>query len=107
MKLPKNSAIPLNTQQANMHQHLDGVLEGAHATLKTSVEVPCSEDRKQRHNCPPFPYLNYSTSSIDCKACPVFNGIDSHEVPDLKLGLKFYPNVILIASFGRKITSQK
>ena len=52
------------------HAQTIGVLERAHATIKTSLKMASDEFRKQWHKFLPIAILNYNTtyhSSIDCE----------------------------------------
>ena len=75
------------------HAQTIGVLERAHATIKT-LKMASGEDRKQWHNNLPLAILNYNTtyhSSIDCEPSRVFHGRVPHNILDYKLGLRFKP----------------
>ena len=77
------------------HSQTIGVLERAHATIKTSLKMESFEYRKQWHNYLPIAILNYNTtyhSSIDCEPSRVFHGRVPHNILDNELGLRFNPN---------------
>ena len=60
------------------HAQTIGVLERAHATIKTSLKMASGEYRKQWHKYLPIAILNYNTtyhSSIDCEPSRVFHTI--------------------------------
>ena len=68
------------------------VLEGARATIKTSLKMASGKNRKQWHKYLPFAILNYYTtyhSSIDFEPSRVFHGRVPHNILDHKLGLRF------------------
>ena len=74
------------------HAKTIGVLERAHATIKTSLKMASGEYRKQWHKYLPIAILNYNTtyhSSIDCEPSRVFHGRVPHNILDHKLGLRF------------------
>ena len=78
------------------HAQTIGVLERAHATIKTSLKMASAEYRKQWHKYLPITILNYNTtyhSSIDCEPSRVFHGRVPHNILDHKLGLRFNPNI--------------
>ena len=78
------------------HAQTIGVLERAHATIKTSLKMASGEYRKQWHKYLPISILNYNTtyhSSIDCEPSRVFHGRFPHNILDHKLGLRFNPNI--------------
>ena len=78
------------------HAQTIGVLERAHATIKTSLKKASGENRKQWHKSFAVAILNYSTtfhSSIDCKPSRVFHSTVPRKVLDHKLGLRFNPNI--------------
>ena len=61
------------------HAQTIGVLERAHATIKTSLKMASGEDRKQWHKYLPIAILNYNTthhSSIDCE----YSMAESHTI---------------------------
>ena len=71
------------------HAQTIGVLERAHATIKTSLKMASGEYRKQWHKYLPIAILNYNTtyhSSIDCEPSRVFHGRVPHNFLDHKLG---------------------
>ena len=64
------------------HTQTIGVLEGAHATNKTSSKMASGEYRKQWHKYLPIAILNHNTtyhSSIDCEPSRVFH-VESHTI---------------------------
>ena len=72
-----------------------GLLERAHATIKTSSKMASGEYRKQWHKHLPIAIVNYNTtyhSSIGCEPSRVFHGRVPHNILDHKLGLRFNPN---------------
>ena len=91
--------------QRNMHK-LSGVLERAHATMKTSLKMASGEYRKQWHKYLPIAILNYNTtyhSSIDCEPSRVFHGRVPHNILDQKLGLRFNPNIAPTTDFAEEL----
>ena len=84
------------------HAQTIGVLEVAHATIKTSSKMASGEYRKQWHKYLPIAILNYNTtylSSIDCELSRVFHGRVPHNILDHKLGLRFNPNIAPTTAF--------
>ena len=83
-----------------------GVLERAHATIKTSLKMPSGEYRKQWQNYLPIAILNYNTtyhSSMDCEPSRVFHGRVPHNILDHKLGLRFNPNSAPVTDFEEEL----
>ena len=71
------------------HAQTIGVLERAHATIKTPLKMASGEKRKQWHKYIPIAILNYNTtyhSSIDCEPSRVFHGRVPHKILDHKFG---------------------
>ena len=88
------------------HAQTIGVLERAHATIKTSLKMASGEYRKQWHKYLPIAILNYNTtyhSSIDCEPSRVFHGRDPHKNLDHKLGLRFNPNAAPTTDFAEEL----
>ena len=88
------------------HAQTIGVLERAHATIKTSLKMASGEYRKQWHKYLHFAILNYNTiyhSSIDCEPSRVFHGRVPHNVLDHKLGLSFIPNIAPTTDFAEEL----
>ena len=88
------------------HAQTIGVLERAHATLKTSLKMASGENRKQSHKYLPIANLNYNTtyhSSIDCEPSRVFHGRVPHNILDHKLGFRFNPNNTPTTDFAEKL----
>ena len=78
------------------HAQTIGVLEGAHATIKTSLKMASGQYRKQWHKYLPIAILNYNTayhSINDCEPSRVFHGRVPHNILDHKPGLRFNPNI--------------
>ena len=78
------------------HAQTFGVLERAHATIKTSFKKTSSENRKQWHKYLSIAILNYNTiyhSSIDCEPSRVFHGRVRDNFLDHKPGLRFNPKI--------------
>ena len=68
------------------HAQTIGVLERAHATIKTSLNMASGEYRKQWHKYLPIAILNYNMtylSSIDCEPSRVFHGRVPHNITNL------------------------
>ena len=83
-----------------------GVLEPAHATIKTSLKMTSGEYRKQWHKYLPIAILNYNTtyhSSINCEPSEVFHGRVPHNISDHKLGLRFNPNAAPTTDFAEEL----
>ena len=83
-----------------------GVLERAHATIKTSLKMASGEYRKQWHKYLPIAILNYKTtyhSSIDCEPSRVFHGRVPDKILDHKLGLRFNPNIAPTTDFAEEL----
>ena len=88
------------------HAQTIGVLERAHAAIKTSLKMASGEYRKQRHKYLPIAILNYNTtyhSSIDCEPSRVFHGRVPHNILDHKLGLGFNPNIAPTTDFAEEL----
>ena len=88
------------------HAQTIGVLERAHAIIKTSLKMASGEYRKQWHKYLPIAILNYNTtyhSSIDCEPSRVFHGRVPHNILDQKLGLRFNPNITPTTSFAEEL----
>ena len=93
--------------QRNMHKpQTIGVLEGAHATVMTSLKMASGECRKKWHKYLPIATLNYNTtyhSSIDCEPSRVFHGRVPHNILDHKHGLRFNPNIAPTTGFAEEL----
>ena len=88
------------------HSQTIGVLERAHATIKTSLKMASAEYRKQSHKYLPIAILNYNTtyhSSVDCEPSRVFHGRVPHNILDHKLGLRFNPNITPTTDFAEEL----
>ena len=88
------------------HAQTIGVLERAHATIKTSLKMASGEYRKQWHKNLPIAILNYNTtyhSSIDFDPSRVFHGRVLHKILDHKLGLRFNPNIAPTTDFAEEL----
>ena len=88
------------------HAQTIGVLERAHATIKTSLKKASGEYRKQWHKYLPIAILNYNTtyhSSIDCEPSRIFHGRVPHNILDHKLGLRFNPNIAPTTDFAEEL----
>ena len=88
------------------HAQTIGVLEGAHATIKTSFKMASGEYRKQWHKYLPIAILNYNTtyhSSIDCEPSGVFHSRVPHNILDHKLGLRFNPDAAPTTDFAEEL----
>ena len=88
------------------HAQTIGVLEWAHATIKTSLKLASGEYRKQWHKYLPIAILNYNAtyhSSIICEPSRVFHGRVTHKILDPKLGLRFNPNAAPTAYFAEEL----
>ena len=88
------------------HAETIGVLERAHATIKTSLKMATGEYRKQWFKYLPIAILNYNTtyhSSIDCEPSRVFHGRVPHNILDHKLGLRLNPNIAPTTDFAEEL----
>ena len=88
------------------HAQTIGVLERAHATIKTSLKMASGEYRKQWHKYLSIAILNYNTtyhSSIDCEPSRVFHGRVPHNILDHKLGLCSNPNIAPTTDFSAEL----
>ena len=88
------------------HAQTIGVLERAHATIKTSFKIASGEYRKQWHKYLHIAILNYNTtyhSSINCEPSRVFHGRVPHKILDHKLGLRFNPNIAPTRDFAEEL----
>ena len=88
------------------HAQTIGVLERAHAAVKTSLKMASGEYRKQWHKYLPIAIFNYNTtyhSSIDCEISRIFHGRVPHNILDHKLGLRFNPNTAPTTDFAEEL----
>ena len=88
------------------HAQTIGVLERAHATIKTSLKMASGEYKKQWHKYLPIAILNYNTtyhSRIDCEPSLVFDGRVPHNILDHKLGLRSNPNIKPTTDFAEEL----
>ena len=88
------------------HAQTIGVLERAHAAIKTSLKMASGEYKKQWHKYLPIAMLNYNTtyySSIDCEPSRVFHGRFPHNILDHKLGLRFISNMAPTTDFAEEL----
>ena len=88
------------------HAQTIGVLERAHAKIKTSLKMASGEYRKQWHKYLPIAILNYNTtyhSSINCEPSRVFHGRVPHNILDQKLGFRFNPNIAPTTDFAEEL----
>ena len=88
------------------HAQTIGVLERAHATIKSSLKMASGEYKKQWHKYLRIAILNYNTthhSSIDCEPSRVLHGRVSHNILDHKLGLQFNPNIAPNTDFAKEL----
>ena len=88
------------------HAHTIGVLEWAHARIKTSLKMTSGEYRKHWHKHLPIAILNYNTtyhSSIDGEPSQIFHGRVPHNIVDRKLGLRFNPNIAPTTNFAEEL----
>ena len=88
------------------HAQTIGVLERAHATIRTSLKMASGEYRKQWHKYLPIAFLNYNTtyhSSINCEPSRVFHGRVPHNTLDHKVGLRFNPNIASTTDFAEEL----
>ena len=99
--------LGINLKHAtSKHAQTIGVLERAHATIKTSLKMASGEYRKQWHKYLPIAILNYNTtyhSSIDCEPSRVFHGRVPQNILDHKLGLSFNPNIAPTTDFAEEL----
>ena len=104
-ELAEKSGINLKLATTK-HAQTIGVLERAHATIKTSLKMASGEYRKQWHKYLPIAILNYNTtyhSSIDCEPSRVFHSRVPHNILDHKLGSRFNPNTAPTTDFAEEI----
>ena len=83
-----------------------GVLQRAHATIKTSTKMASGEYRKQWHKYLPMAILNYNTtyhSNIDCDSSWVFQGRIPHKILDHQLGLRLNPDIAATTNFAEEL----
>ena len=88
------------------HAQTIGVLEKAHATIRTSLKMASGEYRKQWHKYLPIAILNYNTayhSNIDCEPSRVFHGRVPHNILDHKLGLQYNANAAPTTDFAEEL----
>ena len=88
------------------HAQTIGVIERAHATIKTSLKMSSGEYRKQWHIYLPIAILTHNTlyiPSIDCERSRVFHGRVPHKILDHKLGLRFNPNIAPTTDFAEEL----
>ena len=88
------------------HAQTIGVIDRAHATIKTSLKIASGEYRKQWHIFLPIAILIYNTfynPSIDCEPSRVFHGRIPHNILDHKLGLRFNPNIAPTTDFAEEL----
>ena len=88
------------------HAQTIGVLERAHATIKTSLKKASGENKKQWQKYLAIANLNYNTtyhSSIDCEPSRVFHGRVPHNILEQKLGLRFNPNIAPTTDFAEEL----
>ena len=88
------------------HAQTIGVLERAHATIKTSLKMASGEYKKQWHKHLPIAILNYKTTyhcSIDCEPSRVFHGRVEHNILDHKLGLRFNLKIAPTTDFAEEM----
>ena len=88
------------------HAQTIGLLERAHATIKTSLKMASGENRKHWHKYLTNAILNHNTtchSSIDCEQSQVFHGRVPHNILDHKVGLRFNPNTAPNTDFAEKL----
>ena len=78
------------------HAKTTGVLERAHATIKTSSKLGWDENKKKWHINSPNADINYNTtylSSIDCEPSRIYHGLVPHNVLNHNLVMRFNPNI--------------
>ena len=88
------------------HAQTIGVLERAHATIRTSLKLTSGEYRKQWHKYLPIAILNSDTtyhSSINLQPSRVFHGRVPPNTLYHKLGLRFNPNIAPTTDFAEKL----
>ena len=97
--------LGIKLKNATKYAQTIGVLERAHATIKTSLKMASGEYRKQWHKFLPIAILSYNTtyhSSIDSEPSRVFNGRVPHNILDHKFGLRFNPNATPTTDFAEE-----
>ena len=99
--------LDINLKHATTkHAQTIGVLERAHATIKTSLKMASGEYRKQLQKYLPIAILNYNTtyhSSIDCEPSRVIHGRVPHNILDHKHGLRFNPDIAPTTDFAEDL----
>ena len=93
------------------HPQTIGKFERTHASLKTILEMPSGEYRRQWHKYLPLAVLNYITtyhSSIGCEPSKVFHGqipflVRSFNVLDHKIGKNPIKNFLPTTEFAGEI----
>ena len=88
------------------HAQAIGVLERAHATIRTLLKMASGEYRKQWHKYLSIANLNYNTTyhpSIVCEPNRVFHGRVPHKILDHKLGLRFNLNITPTTVFAEEL----
>ena len=88
------------------HAQTIGVLERAHAAIKTSLRMASGDYRKQWHKYVPIAILSYNTtyhSIIDCEPSRVCHGRVPHNILDHKLGLRLNPNNAPTTDFAEEL----
>ena len=88
------------------HAQTIGVLERAHATIRTFLRMASGEYGKQWHKYLPIAILNYNTtyhSSIDCEPSRVFYSRVPHNMLYHKFGLRFNPNTAPTTDFAEEL----
>ena len=88
------------------HAQTIGVLEGAHATIKTSLKMASGEYGKQWHKYLTIAILNYNTTclfSIVSEPNQVFHNGVPHNNLDHKLGLRFNSNFAPTTDFAEEL----
>ena len=88
------------------HAQTIGVLERAHATIKTTLKMASGEYMKQWHKYLHIAVLNYNMtyhSSFDCEPSRVLHGRVPHKILDHKLGLQFNTNAAPFTDFAEQL----
>ena len=85
------------------HAQTIGVLERAHATIKTSLKMASGEYRKQWHEYLPIAILNYNTTYRSSSVCGPNQRLHDRialNILDYKLGMRFNPSIAPTTDFA-------
>ena len=91
------------------HAQTIGLLERSHASIKQALKIETGERRSLWHKYINIAVLNYNTSyntSIGCEPSRVFHGRLSHNVLDLKLGIRPQQQLIPNSLIAQEVLEQ-